>query len=427
MTVTFDDLDLHPQILKAIAEAGYSIPTEIQLKSIPKIASGVDVRAAAQTGTGKTAAFLLPALHRLAENPAKGGQGPRVLVLAPTRELAMQIANQAKQYSKYLNRAKTVCIGGGVPYQEQMRQLSRPYELLIATPGRLQDLVDKGKIQFSRLEMLVLDEADRMLDMGFIDAVEKIVSLTPKSRQTLLFSATLQGSVLRLSEKLLNSPVDVIVSTVKTKNDNIQQSLFYVDDVHHKNRLLDHILREEDAMDCTIIFTSTKRYADQLVDDLSDKGHDAAALHGDMSQRQRTRTMMQLRNGKIKILVATDVAARGIDLQSITHVINFDLPRNVEDYVHRIGRTGRAGAKGVAFSFAERRDTLVVKRIEEYTGHNMNVAEIEGLEPRKTRSSQAVRPPRSRFDLTKRFRPQKRETGRFGRRQGGGRSFRDKD
>lgn len=427
MTATFDELNLHPQIMKAIAELGYITPTEIQLKAIPQIASGVDIRAAAQTGTGKTAAFLLPALHRLVANPVKGGQGPRVLVLAPTRELATQIANQAKQYSKHLDRVKTVCIGGGVPYQEQMRQLSRPYEILIATPGRLQDLVDKGKIQFSRLEMLVLDEADRMLDMGFIDAVEQIVALTPKSRQTLLFSATLQGSVLRLSEKLLNKPTDVIVSTVRTKNENIKQSLFYVDDVQHKNRLLDHILREENSMDCAIIFTSTKRYADQLVDDLHEQGHDAAALHGDMSQRQRTRTMMQLRNGKIKILVATDVAARGIDLQSITHVINFDLPRNVEDYVHRIGRTGRAGAKGVALSFAERRDTLVVKRIEEFTGHAMNVAEIAGLEPRKTRSSQAPRPSRSRFDMTKRFRSEKKGPKRFDRKQNSGRSFRDKE
>lgn len=379
--MAFEQLNLDPKILKAIAEAGYSDPTEIQLKAIPKVLRGFDIRASAQTGTGKTAAFLLPALNRLVVPAEKSGKGPRVLILSPTRELAMQIATQAEKYSKYLHRVKTVCVSGGVPYHPQLRQLSRPFEILIATPGRLIDLMNKGKIDFSRLEMLVLDEADRMLDMGFVEPVKKIAAATPQERQTLLFSATLQGSVQKLSEQLLNKPMDIVVHAEKEKHENIEQRLHYVDNLGHKTRLLDHILSEEEV-NHTIIFTSTKRHADQLVKELYSKGRRAAALHGDMNQRQRTRTITDLRNGKINILVATDVAARGIDIQSITHVINFDLPRNIEDYVHRIGRTGRAGAKGTALSFAAGSDAQLVKRIEKFTGQPIDVVEIAGLEPR---------------------------------------------
>ncbi len=376
--MSFDTLDLHPQILKALKDSGYTEPTQIQLKAIPKILKGFDIRGSAQTGTGKTAAFLLPALNRLTRKAP--GKGPRVLILVPTRELAMQIAEQAEKYSTHLPHIKSVCIGGGVPYPPQIRQLSRPYDILIATPGRLMDFMERGTIKFSRLEMLILDEADRMLDMGFAPAVEQIVAATPKERQTLLFSATLQKSIIRLSEKLLNKPMDIVVHTEKIKHDHIQQRLHYVDNLQHKNQLLDHILAE-DGVDNTIVFTATKRHADQLVEELYDKGHQAAALHGDMNQRQRTRTITQLRNGKINILVATDVAARGIDVRSITHVINFDLPRNVEDYVHRIGRTGRAGAKGTALSFAAKRDVQLVKRIEKFTEKKIDVVEIEGLKP----------------------------------------------
>ena len=384
--MTFENFDLHPQILKAIRESGYSAPTEIQLKAIPKILEGLDVRGSAQTGTGKTAAFLLPALNCLATPSENPGKGPRVLILVPTRELAMQIHTQAEKYSKYLNGVKTVCIYGGVPYHKQVPKLSRPYDILIATPGRLIDFMNQRKIAFSRVEMLVLDEADRMLDMGFVEPVEEIAAATPPSRQTLLFSATLQGSVLKLSKRLLNNPVDITIHAKQEKNNNIKQSLHYVDDLHHKNRLLDHILKGE-GVDYAIIFTATKRHAGQLVDELYEKGHRAAALHGDMNQRQRTRTITQLRSGKIRILVATDVAARGIDVQSITHVINFDLPQSAEDYVHRIGRTGRAGAKGTALSFAAGRDAEIVKKIEGFTGQPFNIVEIEGLEPRGGKQS----------------------------------------
>lgn len=388
--MTFDNLDLHPLLLKAIGAAGYLEPTQIQLKAIPKVIAGFDIRASAQTGTGKTGAFLIPALNRLMSSGAKGGKGPRLLILGPTRELVMQIAAQAEKYSKYLEGLKTVCISGGVPYEIQTRKLCRPYDILIATPGRLLDFIERRKINLSNIEMLILDEADRMLDMGFFEPVEEIVALTPSSRQTLLFSATLQGSVMKLSEKLMNKPMDIVIHAEHAKQDNITQVLHYVDDLHHKNRLLEHLISEDPA-NHTIVFTSTKRHAEQLVGELQDKGFRAAALHGDMNQRQRTRTIMLFKEGKSRVLIATDVAARGIDIQSITHVINFDLPRNTEDYVHRIGRTGRAGAKGTAISFAARGDTPLVKRIEKFTGHPFNITEIPGLEPRPDRMS-APRP-----------------------------------
>ena len=401
LIMTFYNLSLHPQILKAVTEAGYLEPTSIQLEAIPKIMEGFDIRASAQTGTGKTAAFLLPTLNHLVTKNPKQGKGPRVLILVPTRELAMQITTQALKYSKYLNQIKTVCISGGVSYQGQMRDISRPYDILIATPGRLIEYIEKRKIDFSRLEILILDEADRMLDMGFVEPVEQIVAAIPSSRQTLLFSATMQGSVIKLSEKLLNKPIDINVNAKSiSKNENITQKLHYVDDLNHKNRLLDHILSNngDDCIDCAIVFTATKRHADQLANELHDKNHSVAALHGDMNQRQRTRTISQLRNGKIRVLVATDVAARGIDVQLITHVINFDLPNTVEDYVHRIGRTGRAGAKGIALSFAAGRDTPLVKKIEKFTGQQIDVSEIEGLEPRaksQSRPKQRAASPRN--------------------------------
>lgn len=426
--MTFDTLSLHPKILKAVAGAGYLEPTMIQLKAIPKIIKGFDIRASAQTGTGKTAAFLLPALTRLATPSQLPGKGPRIVILVPTRELAMQISSQAEKYSKFLQRVKSVCIVGGVPYNPQIRQLSKPYEILIATPGRLLDYIERGKMNFSRTEMLVLDEADRMLDMGFSEPVEQIVSKLPKERQTLLFSATLRGSVLELSERLMNNPMEIVVHSKKEKHEHIDQKLHYVDHINHKNRLLEHILGQ-DNVNFAIVFTSTKKHAEQLVGELREKGLSAAALHGDMKQRQRTRTLAGLRSGKIKLLIATDVAARGIDLDSVSHIINFDLPRNVEDYVHRIGRTGRAGAAGTAVSFASGKETFLVKKIEQYTGHPIEVIEIPGFEPKakqgpgKQGPKKGPRNARSskqkRAFPAKKGRPQFRPSkeGRFGRRK----------
>lgn len=378
--MTFQDLNLHPGILKAIEEMGYTTPTPIQSEAIPKIQQGFDILASAQTGTGKTAAFILPALLRLLVPSTLRGNGPRVLILVPTRELAMQVANESMKYSKYLTRMKTVCIYGGAPYPVQNRELSRPYEILVATPGRLIDHLERGRIDFSRLEMLILDEADRMLDMGFIEPVEKIAAATPKTRQTLLFSATLKGSVLGLSQRLLNKPIEISIASQHAKHENIEQRLHFVDNLGHKNRLLDHLLNDPELVQA-IVFTSTKNHADVLLDLLLDNGHRAAALHGDMNQRQRMRTINRLREEDIKILVATDVAARGIDVLTISHVINFDLPMNAEDYVHRIGRTGRAGAKGIALSFAAPKDNHIVRRIEQFTGQKITPHVVVGLEP----------------------------------------------
>lgn len=380
--MTFQELGLHESILKALIELGYVIPTPVQSKAIPKVMQGFDIQASAQTGTGKTAAFLLPALNRLImPSKIKNCIGPRILVLVPTRELAMQVAAEAVKFSKYVSKARTVCVFGGAPYPPQNRDLSKPYDILVATPGRLIDHIDRGRINFSRLEMFVLDEADRMLDMGFIEPVEKIAALLPKERQTLLFSATLKGSVLKLSQRLLNNPMELSVAPPKTSHENIEQRLYHTDNLDHKYTLLDHLLNDPELQKA-IVFTATKRHADELVDKLFDNGHRAGALHGDMNQGQRTRTIAQLRSGQIRILVATDVAARGLDVDAITHVINFDLPMNVEDYVHRIGRTGRADAKGIAMSFVSYKEVSFVKRLESFIGTAITSHTVEGMEPK---------------------------------------------
>lgn len=393
--MTFSELNLHPTIIETLEKEGFTSATPIQLKAIPKVMAGFDLRASAQTGTGKTAAFLLPAIQRLT-TPAKiPGPGPRILILVPTRELAMQVASEAERFSRNIPRVKTVCIYGGAPYPKQNRELSRPHEILVATPGRLIDHLERGRLNLNRLEMLILDEADRMLDMGFIDPVEKIAAATPKHRQTLLFSATLKGTVLNLSNRLMNKPMEISVIPEKSKHENIEQRLHMVDDMQHKSRLLDHLLSDP-QLSQAIIFTATKRFADQLVKILYESGHHAAALHGDMNQSQRTRTITRLRDGEIRVLVATDVAARGIDVLTISHVINFDLPKNAEDYVHRIGRTGRAGSKGIALSFAASKDISLVRQIEKFTGYQITPSVIAGLEPKskKTNASPASKPKR---------------------------------
>lgn len=403
--MTFQDLNLHPGILKAIEELGYTTPTPIQLKVIPKILGGFDIRASAQTGTGKTAGYLLPGLIRLTVPSPIKSFGPRILILVPTRELAMQVSDEAIKFSKYLSRVKTVCIYGGAPYPIQNRQLSRPYEILVATPGRLLDHMEKGRIDFSRLEMLVLDEADRMLDMGFIGPVEEIAAETPKTRQTLLFSATLSGNVMKLSEKLLKNPMEIKVHTDPAKPENIEQRLYIADSLNHKHRLLDSLLSNPD-LNQAIVFTSTKHNADQLVGNLIERGFNAAALHGNMNQRQRTRTITRMRQGEIQILVATDVAARGIDVKTISQVFNFDLPNNVEDYVHRIGRTGRAGATGIALSFVTAREMQLVKRIEKFTGQKITPHVIPGMEPKlKSSSAAAPKRPQRSFNRNNHRRP----------------------
>lgn len=379
--MSFENLNLHPLILKAVIDSGYTTPTPVQAQAIPELIAGHDIMASAQTGTGKTAAFMLPALHRLATPSKVHSRGPRVLVLTPTRELALQVSEAAAKYGKHLPRIRVVSILGGMPYPLQNKLLSQPVDILVATPGRLIDHIQRGRIDFSRLEMMVLDEADRMLDMGFIDDVERIASATPATRQTLLFSATLDSAIDRVAARLLKSPKRIQIATQQARLDNIEQRLHYVDDISHKNRLLDHLLRDI-TLKQAIVFTATKRDADMLADNLSAQGHEAAALHGDMNQRDRTRTLTKLRHGGLRVLVATDVAARGIDVVGITHVINFDLPKFAEDYVHRIGRTGRAGASGIAVSFASGKDGVNLKKIERFTGQRIDSHVIPGLEPR---------------------------------------------
>ena len=293
----------------------------------------------------------------------------------------MQIAAETAKYSARLQRTKTVCIYGGVPYPAQTKELSRPYEILVATPGRLLDFMARKRISLDRIEMLILDEADRMLDMGFIKPVEEIAAATPKERQTLMFSATLKGPVMKLAKSLLRNPLEINVAPEAQDYDSIEQRLHYVDNINHKQNLLEHLLIDP-TLQQAIVFTATKRHADELAEKLCEIGHSAAALHGDMNQRQRSRTIKRLRLGEIKVLVATDVAARGIDHPQISHVINFDLPMTAEDYVHRIGRTGRAGGKGVALSFAASRDRSIVREIEGFTKRKLTTHTVPGLEPK---------------------------------------------
>ena len=390
MSIKFADLNLDKNILSAVRSEGYESPTPIQAQAIPFALDGRDIMASAQTGSGKTAAFLLPTLQKLTKRSEKPGKGPRALVLTPTRELAAQVEKNALAYAKNMRWFRTVSIVGGASFGYQTRALSKPVDLIVATPGRLMDLMQSGKVDFTRLEVLILDEADRMLDMGFIDDIETIVEATPADRQTLLFSATWDGAVGKLARKLTKDPEVIEVERVDDQG-KIEEQLLYCDDMRHKNRLLDHILRDANIDQC-VIFTSTKAMTEVIADELYEKGFAANCLHGDMPQGWRNRTLMDLRKGRCKILVATDVAARGIDVPTITHVINYDLPKQAEDYVHRIGRTGRAGRTGIAITFAEVNEYVKVHKIEKYIGRKLPELTIEGMEPTRKRKSAGGKP-----------------------------------
>jgi superfamily II DNA/RNA helicase len=393
----FEELDLVPPLLQALAECGYAEPTPIQAQTIPLLLAGRDVIASAQTGTGKTAAFILPALQRLA------GQGPRaapkrrnvgvpgVLVLAPTRELAQQVATQSARYGQNL-RLRTVCVFGGAPYPPQNREIERGVDVLVATPGRLMDHIERGRIDLSSLQILVLDEADRMLDMGFQEDVDRICALAPAARQTVLFSATFDGAIGRLAARLTRDAARIDARAEGSSPIAIEQRVHFADDRAHKYRLLDRLLADVGPGQ-SIIFMSTKRDAEALANKLQDEGHTAAALHGDMHQRERDRTLTKLRRGGVRTLVATDVAARGIDVPGVSQVINFDLPRQAENYVHRIGRTGRAGAAGIAVSLANPMERGTLRQIERYTGLAIPAHVIPGLEPRARNQNAASRRP----------------------------------
>ncbi len=394
--MSFEKLKLNPSILKAVHKCGYKKPTAVQKKAIPEVLQGRNLVASAHTGTGKTAAFVLPILHRLVERTNVGKAVPRVLILSPTRELAEQVAEAVKRYGRFLKVRSTVILGG-VSYGPQFRALSGPIDIVIGTPGRLLDHLERGSLDLSALEILVLDEADRMLDMGFKHDVERITRAAPKKRQTLLFTATMDRGTVSLSDRLMKRPLHIDVAQGAVTVDSIRQHIYLADSFGHKKRLLRHMASDK-SLTKAVVFSATKRGAEAIARDLKKHGHRAAALHGDMSQAARSRTMMNMRRGKVRLLVATDVAARGIDVSGISHVINFDLPQAAHDYVHRIGRTGRAGAEGIAISFASgSKDAAQLKAIERFIGHRITRKTIEGLEP--------TRPLAEPLKTTRTFRP----------------------
>lgn len=386
--MSFEKLNLNPSILKALHKCGYMDPTPIQEQAIPRVLAGKDLIATAQTGTGKTAAFVLPALHYLMDAPKQ--PLPSILILVPVRELATQITDAVRKYSANAN-VKIATVLGGMPYHAQMRQLSQPVDFLIATPGRLIDYIKRGSVNLSQIKMLVLDEADRMLDMGFIDDVKLISRHLPKQRQTLLFTATLDEQIKQLAHTLLHDPENISVKGKSITLEKIKQIAYVTDDLLHKNKLLAHILREENIFKA-IIFSATKHHADKLARQLRDQDHAADVLHGDIRQHKRNRILTQFRRGEITFLVATDVAARGIDISDISHVINYDIPRTGEDYVHRIGRTGRAGKEGIAISFIAANEGMQLKRIERYINNSITQQHIEGLEAKRSLSSSDHKP-----------------------------------
>lgn len=396
--MNFDTLGLHQALSKAVADAGYTQATDVQMSAIPPALEGRDLRVASSTGSGKTASFVLPALQRILQaraDPARRREkdvvyGPRILVLAPTRELAMQVAKSAVTYGRHVQGLRVATVVGGVPYPAQIKALRQPLDILIATPGRLLDHICTGKAVLAHVETLVLDEADRMLDMGFIDDIQTIAEHLPEGRQTLMYSATFAGHAGRLADRLLKDPARVEIASHTDRHEHIEQRLHWADDLEHKNALLDHILTER-SVEQAVVFTSTQRDADWLADRLADMGHAVASLHGGMPQGRRNRVLQGLRTRQLRVLVATDVAARGIDVPTISHVVNYGLPMKAEDYVHRIGRTGRAGRSGLAVTLAERGDAGMVRRIQHFTTQRIPVATVSGLEPRKPEPSFAPR------------------------------------
>lgn len=362
----FSDLPLLPQILQAISETGYVTPTPIQAQSIPSLLEGKDLLGCAQTGTGKTAAFALPILQRLAKAPKRlESKRTRVLVLAPTRELAIQIYDSFCAYGKHL-RLKSAVIFGGVGHAPQIQVLRGGVDVLVATPGRLLDMIDQGHLQLSGIEVFVLDEADRMLDMGFLPDIRKVIQHLPQRRQSLFFSATMPTEIKALAHSLLSNPVKVEVTPVASTVDLIDQSVMFVDK-QSKRDLLKTLLKDP-VFKSVIVFTRMKHGANRIVEVLEKGGIRAAAIHGNKSQNARQKALEDFRTRKVRVLVATDIAARGIDIDEVTHVINFDLPNESESYVHRIGRTARAGASGIAISFCDAEEKAYLKDIEKLIG-----------------------------------------------------------
>jgi ATP-dependent RNA helicase RhlE len=409
----FDELKLIEPLLRAVHGEGYTEPTPIQVQAIPHVLLGHDLLGCAQTGTGKTAAFALPILQRLSAAP-RTDRSIRVLVLAPTRELATQINDSFRAYGKHTGQKSTV-IFGGVGQNPQIEAVKRGVDILVATPGRLLDLMGQGYIKLDRIEVLVLDEADRMLDMGFIHDVRRIIAAVPRQRQTLLFSATMPPEIQELANNILNNPEYVAVTPVASTVETIQQSVYFVEK-RDKPALLEHILRDK-SISRVLIFTRTKHGANKVVKQLAGARIHGEAIHGNKSQTARERALANFKNGSIRVLVATDIAARGIDVDNITHVVNYDLPNEPETYVHRIGRTARAGASGYAISFCDTEEREYLRDIERL---------IQLHIPRATDYPYASPlPPPPMTDLTRRAggsrpQPQSRPSSSNGSHQGQG-------
>lgn len=378
----FNSLGLSALIVKAVKVQGYNNPSPIQAQAIPVVLSGRDLMAAAQTGTGKTAGFTLPILDNLLHKINKGeltkANQARVLILTPTRELAAQVHDSVVTYGKYLSMKSTV-VFGGVKINPQMKKLRAGVEILVATPGRLLDLYNQNAVKFNQLEVLVLDEADRMLDMGFIHDIRKIIALLPKKRQTLMFSATFSRDIINLAKSLVNNPVEISVSPRNTTVETITQRVFPVDK-KKKPALLAYLIKEN-AWSQVLVFTKTKHGANRLVKFLENQGISAVPIHGNKSQAARTKALDSFKKNKVQVLVATDIAARGIDINLLPHVVNFDLPHVSEDYVHRIGRTGRAGSDGEAVSLVSADEIKLLKDIEKLIKKIIPRTQIDGFEP----------------------------------------------
>jgi len=378
--VKFTDLGLSEPLLRAVAETGYTTPTPIQAQAIPQVLKGGDLLAAAQTGTGKTAGFTLPILHRLTTTQAavaKPGR-PRCLILVPTRELAAQVEESVRTYGKHVT-IKSMVMFGGVNINPQYAALRGKVDILVATPGRLLDHVGQKTVDLSGVEILVLDEADRMLDMGFIRDIKKVIALIPKQRQTLLFSATFSDEIKLLANGLLNNPGTVEVARRNTASELVEQSVHMVAQAHKKD-LLSHLIRHHNWQQ-VLVFTRTKHGANKLAEKLLKDNIPAAAIHGNKSQAARTRALADFKNSKLQVLVATDIAARGIDIDQLPQVVNFELPNVPEDYVHRIGRTGRAGTTGAAVSLVDREELGYLKDIERLIKRQIATVVVEGFIP----------------------------------------------
>ena len=376
----FADLGLSEALLDAIELQGYTEPSPIQAKAIPHVIEGKDVMAAAQTGTGKTAGFTLPILHRLSNTPKPQGKGnqARVLILTPTRELAAQVAASVETYGQNL-KIKTAVVFGGVKINPQMQKLRGGVDVLIATPGRLLDLHNQNAVHFDHLEVLVLDEADRMLDMGFIHDIRRIIKMLPKKRQNLLFSATFSDDIRQLAKTIVHQPVEVSVSPPNSTVDRVTQSLIAVEKAD-KTRVLTRLIDDNDWFQ-VLVFSRTKHGANRLAKQLVAKGIEASAIHGNKSQGARTKALAEFKAGKVRVLVATDIAARGIDIDQLPHVVNFDLPQVAEDYVHRIGRTGRAGASGQAVSLVSHDEFKLLVAIERLIKKEVPRVHLDGYQP----------------------------------------------